>query len=172
MVKIITFVDKSDIDPLLHDANYIAVPDKNTDAYAIMLRALEKSKKAGVGTVTIRQKQHPAIVYAHDGGIVVTTLCHDDEVIHPKNLAAVREIPTPKKEMVDLAVEIVENLTGEFKLGDIKDESRVKMEAMIAAKKAGKKIIASDIPTTVNAPVDNLMETLKAAAKATKKKGK
>jgi non-homologous end joining protein Ku len=60
----------------------------------------------------------------------------------------------------------VENLTGEFKLGDIKDEARAMMLKMIAAKQKGEKITASSVPDT-KVTANDLMETLKATAKAT-----
>ena len=39
------------------------MPDKSNDAYGLLLTALQKMNKAGVGRITLRTKEYPALVH-------------------------------------------------------------------------------------------------------------
>jgi DNA end-binding protein Ku len=166
-IRIDKFVDYLSIDPLYFEKSYILVPDKNTDAYSLLLNALEKTGKAGAGRITLRTKEYPVLVHPYKGALVLTTLRYAYEVADPEHLEELKELREPKKEELDLAKRIVTDLSGEFDIAEYKDTYKQKVDELIKRKMKGQTII---VEKPVKEEAKELMVALQETLKQLKKK--
>ncbi|MFG2196140.1 Ku protein [Streptomyces sp. NPDC048639] len=91
-VEITGFACLEDIEPGHFDATYHVQPRSEGDAnvYALMRDALEDSGRAGIATMTMRQKGYLVAVHAEGGIVVVHTLHWADEVRGPHEVSVLR----------------------------------------------------------------------------------
>ena len=85
-IRITKFVDYFSVDPVYFDKTYALLPNKSKEAYALLLRALEKQNKAGAGRITLRTKEYPALLHTYKGAMVLTTLRYAYDVVEPTRL--------------------------------------------------------------------------------------
>jgi DNA end-binding protein Ku len=138
-IRIEKFINLISIDPLYFDKSYILAPDKSKDAYSLMLSAFEKMGMAGVGKFTMKNKEHPVIIHAYKGSLILTILRYANEIVYPLDLTELNNLPEPTNDELGLATKIVENLSGEFDITEYKDGFREKVEKMIEKKMKGEK---------------------------------
>jgi len=166
-IRIDKFIDYFSIDPVYFDRSYILVPDKSSDAYGLLLTALEKMGKAGVGRITLRTKEYPVLVHPYDEALILTTLRYAYEVADPRKLEEIKELKEPKKEELDLAKKIVTDLSGEFDITEYKDTFRQKVEELLQKKTKGETIT---VEKPVKEEAKELMVALQETLKQLKKK--
>jgi DNA end-binding protein Ku len=140
-IRIDKFVDYLSVDPIYFDKSYILVPDKGEEAYSLLLRAFQKLGKAGVGKITLRTKEYPALIHEYKGALLLTTLRYPYEVVDPRDLEELKGLAEPGKEELDLAVKIIENLSGEFDITEYKDSYMKKIEELLEKKMKGETIV-------------------------------
>jgi len=166
-IRIDKFVDYFSIDPIYFDTSYILMPDKNNEAYSLLLTALQKKGKAGAGRITLRTKEYPAIVHAYKGSLVLTTLKYAYDVADPHGFEELKELKEPEKTELDLAVKIIADLSGEFDITEYKDRYRQKVEEIIEKKVRGETIV---VEKPAEEEVKGLMVALRETLKQLEKK--
>src|SRR3954465_9582388 len=94
-VELEDFVPGEQIDPLYYDKPYNLAPQKGAEeAYALLVKALEKTGRVGVGRVVLRTKEQVVAVRAAGrGALRMLTMHAADEVLEADEL----DIPSPKK---------------------------------------------------------------------------
>ena len=145
-IRINKFVDYFSVDPIYFDRTYALMPDKSKDAYGLLLSALEKKNKAGVGRITLRTKEYPALIHTYKGALVLTTLRYAYDVVDPSGFEELGKLKEPEKTELDMAVKIVNELSGEFDITEFEDTYMRKVEAMISQKRKGEKIQVEKLP--------------------------
>ncbi len=166
-VEIIDFVKLEEIDPIYFNRSYFIGPNENGQkAYALLKQAMEKSGKIGVAKITIRSKQHLAIVRVYKNALVLETMYFPDEV---RNIDQVPGVPDnvelTEKEM-ETAVQLIEQLTTPFEPEKYTDDYRTALMDLIQSK-----ITGNEIETPTEKPQTNvvdLMEALQASIDQTK----
>jgi len=166
-IRIDKFIDYFSIDPVYFERSYILAPDKNSDAYSLLLTTLEKTGKAGVGRITLRTKEYPVLVHPYNGALVLTTLRYAYEVTDPRRLEEIKELKEPKKEELDLAKKIITDLSGEFDITEYKDTFRQKIDELVKKKTKGETII---VEKPLKEEAKELMVALQETLKQLKKK--
>jgi len=166
-IRIDKFIDYFSIDPVYFDRSYILVPEKNADPYSLLLKALEKMGKAGVGRITLRTKEYPVLVHPYSGALVLTTLRYAYEVRDPGKLDEIKELKEPKREELDLARKIITDLSGEFDIAEYKDMYRQKIGELVQKKMKGETIT---VEKPVKEEAKELMVALQETLKQLKKK--
>jgi len=161
-IRVDKFVDYFFIDPIYFNTSYILMPDKSGDAYGLLLNALLKKGKACSGRITLRTKEYPVIVHAYKDALVLTTLRYGYDVADPRKMDELKNLKTPEKAELDMAIKIITELSGEFDITDYKDSYRQKVEELIQKKIKGEKIV-------VQAPVKEEAKELMAALRETLK---
>jgi DNA end-binding protein Ku len=167
---VVQFVDESEIDPLYYKSSYYLAPEKTgIKAYKILEGALQAKGRVAIAKVSIREKQQLATLRARDGVIVMETMYWPDELREAEfeELDAKIEI---RKEEVEMAASLIDNLTRPFDADDYADPTREAIEELAAKKVAGEEIIATTSPEPTK--VVDLLEALKASVEATKSKEK
>lgn len=178
-VDIQDFVALDEIDPTYFDKPYYLIPDKNANkAYALLLQALEKSKKVGIARMVMREKEYLVALRSLGGVLMMETMHFAEEVVPPESLAD--EIKADEgavdKRQLQLAQSIIDSLTTEFDPEKYENTHRQKLLDLIEAKAAGKQIVVE--PTQpVSVKTADLLGALEkslamAKAQATKEKAK
>jgi len=168
------FVDIEEIDPMYFDSPYYLGPaDGAEKAYSLLAAAMEHSGKAAVARFVFRNKEHLSAIRANDGVLTLTTMRFHDEVVPPSDLddALPDEKPKVAKREQEMAEQLIDSLSTEFKPGDYKDEYREQLLALIEQKAEGKEIVApeTEAPKATKAP--DLMAALEESIAAVKEKG-
>jgi DNA end-binding protein Ku len=161
-IRIDKFVDYFSVDPIYFDKSYVLIPDKSNEAYALLLTALQKKGKAAAGRITLRTKEYPALVHAYRDSLILTTLRYAYDVVDPKGFEELQKLKEPEKNELDLAVKIIDDLSGEFDITEYKDQYRQKVEEILKKKLKGEKVIVEKPPEEeVKGLMVALRETLK-----------
>ena len=140
-IRLDKFVDYFSVDPIYFDRSYALMPDKSNDAYSLLLTAFEKKGKAGVGRITLRTKEYPALVHAYKGSLVLTTLRYAYDVVDPQGFEELKKLKAPEKAELDIAVKIVADLSGEFDITEYQDRYKQKVEELIKKKLKGETVV-------------------------------
>jgi DNA end-binding protein Ku len=140
-IRLDKFVDYFSVDPIYFDKSYALMPDKSNDAYSLLLTAFEKKGKAGVGRITLRTKEYPALVHAYKGSLVLTTLRYAYDVVDPQGFEELKKLKAPEKAELDIAVKIVSDLSGEFDITEYQDRYKQKVEELIKKKLKGETVV-------------------------------
>jgi DNA end-binding protein Ku len=139
-IRISKFVDYFSVDPIYFDRTYALLPDKSKEAYSLLLNALEKTNKAGAGRITLRTKEYPALLHTYKGALVLTTLRYAYDVVDPHDFEKLGELEAPQKAELDLAVKIVNDLSGDFDITDFQDSYMQRVRELVNQKTKGEKI--------------------------------
>lgn len=170
-IEILDFVELSQIDPIYFQKSYyLGSQDQNNKAYALLREALRSSKKIGVAQVTIRSKQTLAVIRVYDQCLVMETIYYPDEVRSTSMVPGIPEqVELPEKEL-QMAHQLIDNLTTEFQPEKYQDQYRHALEDVIDKKISGQEIV--EAPARRPEKVVDLMEALKASLEATSGKEK
>jgi DNA end-binding protein Ku len=167
-ISIDKFVDYFSIDPIYFERSYILTPDKSNEAYGLLLTALEKIHKAGVGRIALRTKEYPVLLHAYKGALVLTTLRYAYEVSDPSNCEELKNVKEPEKKELDIAVKIINDLSGEFDISEYKDTYEERIRQLIAKKLKGETIVA-EVEKPAKEEAKELMVALQETLKQLKK---
>jgi DNA end-binding protein Ku len=165
-IDIVQFVELEEIDPMLYKKSYYLVPEETgAKAYALLREAMSRDNKVGVAKVSFRDKEHLAALRFHDDAFVLETMYWPDE-IREADFGGVNVDLKVRDQELQMARQLIENLTGEWNPGEFTDEYREGLLKIVEAKINGEEIeIAEAEPT---AKVVDLMEALKASVAAAK----
>jgi DNA end-binding protein Ku len=165
-IRIDKFVNLVSIDPLQFDKSYILAPNQSKDAYSLLLSAFQKMGMAGVGRFTLKNKEHPVVIHAYNGALILTTLRYANEIVDPQDLEELKGLKKPSKGELELATKIIENLSGEFDITEYSDGFREKVAELIEKKMKGETIV---VEKPQKEEVKELMVALQETLKKLKK---
>ena len=171
-IDITKFVSLDSIDPILYQRTYWLEPDTiGLKPYYLLKKALEKTGRVAIATVSMQQKEHVCCLRPHDSGLVLSTMIHSDEIASAEDLGLAEGEVDVSDQEVDMAVALIDQLSGEFDPDEYRDEYRLALHERIDAKLAGAQpVIASDAPST--GQVVDLMEALRSSIEATRQQGR
>jgi DNA end-binding protein Ku len=156
------FVPAEEVDPVFYDRTYhLGAGDKGDDAYALLLAALEKSGRAGIGRWVFHNRERTVIVRPLDGILALHTMRFADELADPSRLKLPRVNRKPSEREIKMASALVEGLYTDFDPKDYKDAYRTEVLKVVKRKAAGKEIEPPEEPETE--PSDDLAAALEAS---------
>ena len=169
LIEITDFVDESEIDSVYYETPYYLAPEKSgVRPYALLREALLKTKKAGVSSFVMRNRENLAILRASGDKIILNKIRFHEEI------RETGELSLPDKSVVKpaelkMAIALIEQLTGKFNIEQYKDTYSAALMKVINAKAKGKQ---ANIPVlkVVHSKSKDLMEQLKESINAKRKK--
>ncbi len=167
-IDIEEFIEENEVADVLFKKPYFLEPQKEGGkSYNLLREALKKTKKLGVATFVMRQKEHLSLVGLYQDALVLHVIRFSDEIRDPGEL----KLPDTKvtKKEVDMAISLIEQYTTNFKLEKFKDVYNDQLMKIINSKSAGKKAKASKYESKPTAASD-LMAQLKASLEKKKSK--
>jgi DNA end-binding protein Ku len=158
-IEIQDFVDLDDIDPIYFEQPYYLGPDKGAErAYALLVQAMKEARKVAIARFVLRNKEHLAAIRPMGDVLTLTTMRFHDEVSSPQDLdGEVFEEAKPKKpekRELEMAKQLIESLTSDFKPDRYRDEYREELLDLLERKAAGKEVVSAptEEPKPTKAP--------------------
>jgi DNA end-binding protein Ku len=168
-IDIQEFVDEREISTLFFERPYYLEPDKSAGKPYLLLRdALAKSGKVGIAQFVLRNREHLCALKPQSEVLVLNAMRFPDEIRNPVELKIPSESKATAKE-VDLALRLIEDMTGKFEPEKFKDTFAEDVKKMIDAKAKGETIKAPARPETTGKVVD-LMAALQESLKKPKRR--
>ncbi|MGV6943424.1 non-homologous end joining protein Ku [Sphingobacterium kyonggiense] len=162
MISLQSFVKLEEIDSIYFDTPYYLEPQKSGEkAYQLLLKALQKSKTAGLGTFVMRNVENLAIIKASDQVLVLNKLRFDEEIRNPEELKIPSSAKISKAEM-DMALQLIKMNSNEFDISQYKNEYSKELLKIINQKSKGKRATIRKI-NVENTKATDLLEKLKAS---------
>lgn len=160
-IEILQFARLEEIDPIFYDASYYVQPTGAKNAYSLLSKALATEKKVGIAKAVLGTTECLIAVRSIDGRLIVSKLHFADEV--QENPVEKAE-DAVKKEELELAKKLIDNMTKKFDAGEFKNEYKERVMKAIEDKIAGQKITTPKVAKPKS--VANLMDALKASVLA------
>ncbi len=171
-IEIRRFVPDASVDPIFFDRHYYLVPGAaaaQRRPYVLLLEAMRKTETAALGRFVRAGRESLCLVRAKDDALALETLFVAEDVYSQAEIAEAVGDADVKENELQLALQIIESLEGDFDSAELKSDYRRDLRALLDAKLSGQEI---EVPEPAEeAPVVDLMEALKASVAAAKKGG-
>lgn len=139
MIELENFVSIDEINPIYYETSYYAEPEKQgKKAYALLLKALIKSKKAGVARFVLRSTENLCVIHPMNEVLVITRIRFPEEIRSAKDIDAPSAASINKKEL-DVGLALIKQYTSEFNIESFHDEYSIALLKIIKAKAKGKR---------------------------------
>jgi DNA end-binding protein Ku len=141
------------------------VPDGDVgqQAFAVIRDAIRKEGMVALGKVVFTTREHIIALEARDKGMVGVTLRYPYEVRQAQDYFDAIEDEKVPKDMLDLAVHIVESKKGKFEPEKFEDEYESALKELLRKKQKGERIERPKEPSRTN--VVNLIDALRQSVK-------
>lgn len=163
VIEIESFVEMEEISPIFYETSYYAEPEtQGRKAYLLLLRALQKSKKAGLARFVLRNTEHLCVLHPLSQAIAVTKIRFAQEIKSTDELSIPNEVEVSKKEL-DVGLALINQYTAKFDISKFKNEYREDLLKIIKAKAKGKRPTIKKIKPIQHAEDDlyqQLMQSL------------
>ncbi len=170
-IDIFEFIKEEEIPSKYLEKPYIIEPAKEAKkVYALLREALKKSEKVGLCKFIMRTTEHLGILKVEDNVILLIQIRFNDELRDPGDAKIPSNIKITKKEL-DMALSIIDQLTGKFEPAKYKDTYKAELIKMIKKKATAKSETKEPAPRKrrkTTAAKDDLLEQLKASLAAIK----
>jgi DNA end-binding protein Ku len=179
-VEVTQFVSLDELAPEYLEKPYFVVPenDLQTEAFAVVRCALEKTNKAALGKIAFGGREHVlAITAAPGNGMMAYTMRYQEELRDPAEYF--REIKKVEinEDSLDLAETLIRKKAAKFDPSKFVDGYEVALKELVEAKVNHAPIPKDEAPAPKRGNVVNLMDALRkslgdkeAASTDTKKK--
>jgi DNA end-binding protein Ku len=166
VIEIDEFVPKAEIDELYLRDPYFIIPDGEVgqQAFAVIREAIRKEGMVALGKVVFTSREHIIALEPRDKGMVGVTLRYPYEVRQPEEYFDTIDDEKVPKDMLDLAIHIVDSKRGEFEPEKFEDHYENALKELLRKKQKGEKIEQPKEPTRTN--VVNLMDALRQSVQA------
>ncbi|WP_443938762.1 non-homologous end joining protein Ku [Pedobacter sp. MW01-1-1] len=140
LIELENFVDIADINPIYYETSYYTQPEpQGKKAYSLLLKALQKSKKAGLARFVLRNNEHLCIMHPLGNMLVITRIRFEEEIRAFKDLET--EVQTIKPKELAVGMALIKQYSSDFDIGAFKDEYTKELMKVIRAKAKGKKVV-------------------------------
>lgn len=143
-IDIEEFVNIQDIDYLYFEHPYYVIPDSaNLKAYVLLREALKKTEKVGVAKVVIRTKQYLAIILPYNDSLILNLIRFQHEIRSAEEFKLPSDnlkIYRITKREIDMAIELINNMSSPWKPEKYHDEYRDALMKWIKSKTSAKQV--------------------------------
>jgi DNA end-binding protein Ku len=166
IIDIEEFVPRSEIDELYLRDPYYIVPDGDVgqQAFAVIREAIRKEGMVALAKIVFTSREHIIALEARGKGMVGVTLRYPYEVRAEGEYFDTVEDEKIPKDMLDLAIHIVNTKTGHFKPAQFKDHYEDALKDLLRKKQKGEKI--ERVKESAPSNVINLMDALRQSVKS------
>lgn len=139
VIELEQFVVGSEIDPVYYDKPYhLGAGTGGGRAYRVLLAALERTGKVGIGRFVLRSREQLVAVRPMQGVLGMQTMRFHDELLAPGDLDLPDFGAAPPPKELAMASKLIEMLAGDWEPDAYQDTYRDAVLAMIEAKAAGR----------------------------------
>ncbi len=167
VMEITQFVDAAEIDGVyLESSFYVQPDDAGEKPYTLLYAAMKDSHRAAVAQLSMHNREHIVCLRPGPRGLILHTLFYKEEIRETSEFRA--DVTTLNQPEMKMAQTLIEAMTGKFEPDQYKDTYRERIQAMIAEKVKGHKVVEAPQSETA-APVIDIMEALKRSLSGLKK---
>lgn len=170
LIALELFVKMEEIDVILYNNAYYLYPAKGGErAFNLLAETLQKTKKCGVGSFVLRNREHLSIVRVVENVMILHTLRFLEEIRDPSEFN-LKNLPKGKTNASEtkMAGSLVRSMEQKFDLKKYKDSYKRELTKLIKAKGSGKKLPAPAKSRSTSSS-DDLVEQLKKSIAGRKK---
>lgn len=161
VIELTQFVDKDEIDPRYFERPFYIVPadDLAAEGYLVIRKALEQSRKAAIGQITMHGREHLVAVTPVDKGLLMEIIRYKNELKAASSFFD--DLPNPKldRELIEMASQLIERKSAPFRPESFHDSYADALKELVAKKAKGKKIVTT---AEEEAPVSNVIDLMQA----------
>jgi DNA end-binding protein Ku len=171
-IDIQEFVSLDDIDPIYYDRSYYVSPGGGAGVekpYTLLLRALQRSRKVGIGSFVLSSRLHLAAIRPREDIMVLETLFYGDEVRSISEIDYPPSLAEPSTRELDVAVRLIELLEAGWDPSRFRDEYRQRVLDLIGSKAPETVAVPEATEAAPSAGVADLMAALQASVDAARK---
>lgn len=169
-IELVQFVEACEIDPLYFEKPYYVAPkdDLAEEAFIVLREALRKSKKVGLGQLSVRGSEKLVAIKPCGKGLLLETLRYADEVRQGQAFFSEIDEGKPKKELLDLATTLIDEKSAPFDAGEFEDRYVDALRKLIdkKAKSKSKTAIIEDTGAPAGGAGDNVIDLMAALKKS------
>jgi DNA end-binding protein Ku len=165
MIEITDFVDLDDIDPkYFRQTYYLAPKGKGADrAYTLLRQAMQETKKVGIATLVLRDKEHLVAVRPGDDVLMLETMYFEDEIRQPQQeLDYLPQADHSDTRELTVAKQLIESLTAPWEPSRYENTYRDRIEELVEKKRAGHAVVFGETARPKSNVID-LMAALEAS---------
>jgi DNA end-binding protein Ku len=144
----------------------VPADDLAEEAYIVLREALKRSRKVGVGQISVRGQEHLVALKPCGRGMVLEMLRYADEVQKAHGFFAEIGNEKPQPELLELATTLIDKKAANFEPGKFHDRYQEALKRLIEKKsKAKGKKVLEDVaaPEARGSNVIDLMAALKSS---------
>jgi DNA end-binding protein Ku len=168
-IEISDFVKEDEISSMYYETPYYLEPEKSgVRPYKLLLEALKKTRKVGVSTFVMRNKESLAILRPEKNVIVLNKIRFEEEIRNPDELNLPKKAEVKPAEL-KMAITLIDQLSGKFDISKYKDTYSNELLKLVKAKASGKKTKQPQLKI-VHSKTKDLMDQLKASLEVKRKK--
>jgi DNA end-binding protein Ku len=166
-IDITTFVDLDEIDPIFFQKTYWLAPTDEQYArpYALLREAMTRTNRAGIATFVFRGKEYLTALRADGDVLALETLFFADE-IRDQSTLDIPESTKPRGKELDMAVGLIEAMSGPWRPEDYRDTYTERVEKLIEDKRRGREIVTAAAPPEPTAMSDLITALERSVAEA------
>jgi DNA end-binding protein Ku len=159
VIEIENFVDIAEINPVYYETSYFSQPEnQGKKAYVLLLKALEKSNKAGVARFVLRNNENLCVIHPLNGIIVITRIRFQEEIRDTKEVQLNESVTINPKEL-QVGLELIKQYSSPFNIDAFKNDYTQELLKIIKSKASGKRATVKKIKVK-KAVSDDLYEQL------------
>lgn len=169
LIALELFVKAEEIDVILYNSAYYLYPAKGGErAFRLLAETLAKTKRCGVGSFVLRNREHLSVVRVVQNVMILHTLRFLEEIRDPSEYM-LKNLPKGKTTAseIKMAGSLVKSMEDKFDLKKYKDTYKQQLTRLIKAKGSGKKLPAPAKKKVSSS--DDLVEQLKKSIAGRKK---
>lgn len=160
-IDIQSFTNEDDVESRFIEKPYFLEPDPGAEkAYVLLREALARTKKVGIATFVLRDKEHLAMLKPDGKALMLIRLRFEDELRKPDDLHIPGSVRHSEKEL-DLTIAFVKQLEEHFDAHQYHDTYTEELKKVIAKKARGKPIKIEEEAEPVPTDMRDLMEALR-----------
>ena len=158
-IEVVAFIKENEVPSYYFEKSYFLQTDSKSSAYSLFKEALKKTKKIALAKCILSSKFYYVILKLVDEGIIMTTLYFEEEI----NIKEDNNKKEVKPKELELAIKLIDNMSGKFEPKKYKDEYQDNIKKAINDKLSGKKIKGVRKKKTTN--VTDLLDALEKSLK-------
>lgn len=168
-IEVTAFADQNEIDIKLLEKPYYLEPAKEAKkAYALLVKALQKSKKVGIARFVLRNREHLALLKPEGRMLLLEQMRFESELRDDKKM----DIPAPEVSAreLEMAVKFIDQLVEPFRPQKYQDTYTQDLKRVISDKAKGKTPQSRGEPPLPTEVPDLMLKLRQSLAQAQKKR--
>ncbi len=166
-VQVTQFVGLDELDPEYLEKPYFVVPEDEVqaEAFAVVRKALQKTKKAALGQIAFGGREHVIALTAADddklGGMMAYTMRYQEELRDPAEYFKEIKKVAVNEDSLGLAMELIKRKAAKFDPSKFKDGYEAAVKELVEAKIRHAPVPKDEVAAPRRGQVINLMDALR-----------